>query len=157
MTAYDAEIALSSHKNRDRLTGVQTYVVGSRQSRPNLAHKNEPTNQGCPFCVGGLEAPENYSVRWFVNRWPALSDDNCEVILYSPDHQSCLGNMSYSQAEELIELWSERTRELSERPMVSYVLIFENRGSEPFGPLDARPRSRTVIANTNKLNKNMAH
>ena len=42
-------------------------IVGARQTRPNLPET------GCPFCVGGLEAPEPYAVRWFANRWPALA------------------------------------------------------------------------------------
>ena len=42
-------------------------IVGHRQGRPNLPSAD------CPFCVGGLEAPEPYDVRWFPNRWPALA------------------------------------------------------------------------------------
>ena len=52
----------------DPLTGRPTVVVGSRQGRPNLPQA------GCPFCPGGLEAPDDYDVRWFANRWPALGD-----------------------------------------------------------------------------------
>ena len=51
----------------DHLTGAPTVVVGSRQERPNLP------SDDCPFCVGGLEAPDPYDVRWFANRWPALA------------------------------------------------------------------------------------
>src|ERR1700710_2531361 len=50
------------------LTGDEVVIVGRRQDRPNL-----PTS-GCPFCPGGLEAPEEYDVRWFVNRWPPLPE-----------------------------------------------------------------------------------
>ena len=51
----------------DPLTGEWVSIVGHRQSRPNLP------DDGCPFCPGGLEAPEPYTVRWFENRWPAYS------------------------------------------------------------------------------------
>ena len=50
----------------DALSGASTFVVDSRQDRPNLPEA------GCPFCPGGLEAPEPYDVRWFTNRWPAM-------------------------------------------------------------------------------------
>jgi galactose-1-phosphate uridylyltransferase len=50
----------------DPLTREWVNIVGHRQTRPNL-----PTT-GCPFCVGGLEAPEPYTVRAFENRWPPL-------------------------------------------------------------------------------------
>lgn len=51
----------------DPLTGQWVSIVGHRQDRPNL-----PTS-GCPFCVGGLEAPEPYDTKAFVNRWPAYA------------------------------------------------------------------------------------
>jgi UDPglucose--hexose-1-phosphate uridylyltransferase len=52
---------------RDQLTGDWVNIVGHRQARPNLP------SDSCPFCVGGLEAPEPYDVRWFANRWPAMA------------------------------------------------------------------------------------
>ncbi|MCU1387704.1 MAG: galT, partial [Ilumatobacteraceae bacterium] len=67
---------------RDPHLGTLVHVVGSRQARPNL-----PAT-GCPFCPGGLEAPDPYDVRWFVNRWPAMPGDRCEVVLYAPDHEA---------------------------------------------------------------------
>ena len=64
-----SEVVESTHARTDVHTGIQTYVVGSRQARPNLP------STGCPFCPGGVEAPDPYEVRWFVNRWPAMPDD----------------------------------------------------------------------------------
>ena len=68
----------------DPYLGTVVHVVADRQKRPNL-----PTT-GCPFCVGGLEAPQPYTTRAFTNRWPALQDDRCEVVLYSPHHDGTL-------------------------------------------------------------------
>ncbi|MCL4291650.1 MAG: hypothetical protein KJ056_01265, partial [Acidimicrobiia bacterium] len=49
---------LSGHELRlDPLTGEWVAIVARRQDRPNLP------SGGCPFCVGGLEAPEPYTVR----------------------------------------------------------------------------------------------
>src|SRR5687767_4403682 len=64
----------------DKLTGTPIVIVEHRQDRPNQPAKS------CPFCPGGLEAPEPYDVRWFANRWPSLPDGRSEVILYAPDH-----------------------------------------------------------------------
>ena len=50
----------------DPLTGAQVQIVGSRQARPNLP------GAGCPFCVGGIEAPEPYDTKAFANRWPSF-------------------------------------------------------------------------------------
>lgn len=109
----------------DRHTGVPTYIIGSRQSRPN-----RPTLESCPFCPGGLEAPTGYETRWFANRWPALPDERCEVILYTSEHDATLWSLGGAGARRVIDLWAERTAELGARDDVDYVLIFENRGAE---------------------------
>src|SRR4051794_22234923 len=67
---------------RDALTGAVVAVNAQRQARPNRP------NRDCPFCVGGLEAPDAYDVRAFVNRWPSFDDAQCEVVLYTPAHDA---------------------------------------------------------------------
>ncbi len=99
-------------------------VTPSRQDRPNLP------GQGCPFCPGGLDAPEPYDVRSFENRWPALPDGRSEVVLYSPEHEATFWGLGVDGALKVVRLWAERTATLEARSDVSYVLIFENRGPE---------------------------
>jgi UDPglucose--hexose-1-phosphate uridylyltransferase len=108
----------------DPHTGIRTYVVGSRQARPNLPAA------GCPFCPGGLEAPELYDVRWFPNRWPSMPGERCEVILYTPDHDATFWSLAQDGARKVVDLWAERTAALAARPEIEYVLVFENRGAE---------------------------
>jgi len=142
----------------DPLTGEWVGIVGNRQARPNL-----PTT-GCPFCVGGLEAPEPYDTKAFVNRWPAYAPGDAvddataredgrrpavgaaEVILYSPVHDGSLGSLGAAQIRKVVDLWAERTTALLARPEVEYVLVFESRGAEvgatihhPHGQLYAFP------------------
>jgi UDPglucose--hexose-1-phosphate uridylyltransferase len=105
-------------------TGARVYVVGSRQDRPNL-----PAGR-CPFCPGGLEAPEPYDVRWFVNRWPSMPDNRCEVILYTPIHDATFWSLGVAGARRVVDLWAERSAALGAREDVEYVLVFENRGAE---------------------------
>lgn len=109
---------------RDELTGADVVIVGSRQARPNLP------SAGCPFCAGGTEAPEPYDVRWFVNRWPAMPDDRCEVVLYTPEHDAELWSLGTDGMRKVVDLWADRTAALGARPDVDYVLVFENRGPE---------------------------
>ena len=108
----------------DPVLGTVVHVVGARQERPNLP------SSGCPFCVGGLEAPEPYRVRWFHNRWPAMNDLRCEVVLYTPDHDATFWELGVDGARGVIDLWAERTAALAARDDVEYVLVFENRGAE---------------------------
>ncbi len=144
----------------DGLTRRWVNIVGHRQGRPNL-----PTT-GCPFCVGGLEAPDPYTVRWFANRWPALEPGApididaaeragtaslpaigaTEVILYSPDHDASMSTLPPEQLRAVVDLWADRTTELLARPEIEYVLVFENRGPDvgatihhPHGQIYAYP------------------
>ena len=145
----------------DTHTGQWVNVVGARQHRPNL-----PAD-GCPFCVGGLEAPDDYEVRWFPNRWPALEpgpaldlrspDDPAvprtvratgaaEVILYSPRHDASLASLGARQIRKVVDVWADRTAALMARPEIEYVLVFESRGAEvgatihhPHGQIYAYP------------------
>ncbi len=106
---------------------TRVHVVQSRQTRPNAA---TDVAQACPFCVGGLESPEPYDVRWFSNRWPALPEDRCEVLLYSAQHDASLATLPTDAIRRLIDLWVERTRHHAARSDVSTILIFENRGAD---------------------------
>ncbi len=134
----------------DPLTHEWVNIVDGRQARPNL-----PTRE-CPFCIGGLEAPDPYELRWFPNRWPALAPGDpvdfadatasgttsvsaagaCEVVLFSPDHHQSLATLPCAQVRKVIDLWAERTTELLARPEVEYVLVFENRGREVGATID---------------------
>jgi UDPglucose--hexose-1-phosphate uridylyltransferase len=105
-------------------TGSRTYIVGSRQDRPNLPAA------GCPFCPGGLEAPARYDVRWFPNRWPAMPDGRCEVVLYTPEHDATFWSLGAAGVRKVVDLWAERSALLGSRREIQYVLVFENRGSE---------------------------
>jgi UDPglucose--hexose-1-phosphate uridylyltransferase len=111
-------------RRHDPYADVVVHVVGSRQGRPNLP------SQGCPFCPGGLEAPEPYDVRWFRNRWPAMPGDRCEVVLYTSEHDATFPSLGRAGARKVVDLWAERTSALGARDDVDYVLVFENRGPE---------------------------
>jgi UDPglucose--hexose-1-phosphate uridylyltransferase len=108
----------------DPLTGVQVQVTGSRQKRPN-----RPTGE-CPFCVGGVEAPEPYDVKAFTNRWPSFPDDRCEVVLFAPEHDEELRTLPPEHLRKVVDLWAERTEALGSRDDLAYVLVFENNGAD---------------------------
>lgn len=134
----------------DALTGEWVTIVGARQDRPHL-----PAD-GCPFCVGGLEAPEPYTVRAFTNRWPPLTEGPpleaaaglaadvdrvpargaAEIVLYTPKHDASFASLGVDGARRVVDLWAERTAALLARPDVAYVLVLENRGREVGATID---------------------
>jgi UDPglucose--hexose-1-phosphate uridylyltransferase len=126
----------------DPLTGDWVLIAPHRQTRPNLPET------GCPFCVGGLEAPDPYEVRVFENRWAPLlpgppidaaarhelgarsvpARGAAEVVLFSPDHTASLATIGVDGVLRVVDAWIERTEALLARPEIEYVLVFENRG-----------------------------
>ncbi len=114
----------SSDQRSDPSLSTRVHYVDSRQRRPNL-----PTT-GCPFCPGGLEAPDPYDVRWFPNRWPAMPGERCEVVLYTSDHDATFSSLGVEGALRVIDVWRDRTVALGARDDVDFVLVFENRGPE---------------------------
>lgn len=109
----------------DEYLGTHVHVVAARQNRPVTQG-----NEQCPFCVGGLEAPEPYEVKAFPNRWPALGEGRCEVVLYTPEHDATFSSLGTSGARAVIDVWAERTEALRALDDVEYVVVFENRGAE---------------------------
>lgn len=111
-------------RRTDPLTGESVILVARRQSRPNLPR------EGCPFCVGGTEAPGPYDVKAFPNRWPPLPEGRAEIVLYASDHDATFWSLGLEGATKVVDLWAERTSALGAHDDVDYVLVFENRGPE---------------------------
>ena len=52
----------------------------------------------------------------------------CEVILYSPGHNTAVTELSDSHMKKLVDLWCERFACMSADEKIKYVFPFENRG-----------------------------
>jgi UDPglucose--hexose-1-phosphate uridylyltransferase len=124
-------------------------VAPERQDRTHL-----PPPKYCPLCPTRdsslpTEVPSSdYEIVVFENRFPSFGREAppaqapatpyhsaeaagaCEVVLYSPQHEATLGAMPEEHIVRLVEVWTDRYRELGARPEVAYVFIFENRGKE---------------------------
>jgi UDPglucose--hexose-1-phosphate uridylyltransferase len=40
-----------------------------------------------------LVAPQPHEVRWFPNRWPAMPDGGCQVVLHTPRHDATFSEL----------------------------------------------------------------
>jgi UDPglucose--hexose-1-phosphate uridylyltransferase len=148
-------------------TSEQWVITAThRQDRTFL-----PPRDFCPLCPtkpGGVETDipaQDYQITVFENKFPSLtaspeepavhgselygvdvSQGVCEVVLYSPNHDSSLANESVSNIRRLIEVWADRQAHLGGLDYVDYVFIFENKGKEigvtithPHGQIYAYP------------------
>lgn len=148
------------------LLGEWVATATQRQGRTFL-----PPKDYCPLCPtrpGGFptEVPEpDYEIAVFENRFPSLRKDPgtptvassdlypvrpsqgiCEVVLYSPNHNSSLAQEPVEQIYKLVRVWTDRFRALSLLEFVKCVFIFENKGEaigvtlhHPHGQIYAYP------------------
>ncbi|MBI1983917.1 MAG: galactose-1-phosphate uridylyltransferase [Acidobacteria bacterium] len=117
-------------------------TASHRQHRPLMP------SDSCPFCPGSGRVPDDYDVYIYPNDFPAFSipapepavkgDDlyrverslgRCDVVLYHPDHNTSLPQLSLDHLTRLVRLWRKRFVELKATPGIRYVLIFENKGA----------------------------
>ncbi len=148
------------------LLGEWLATATVRQDRTFL-----PPKDFCPLCPtapGGfpteIPAPD-YDIVVFENRFPSLSpnppepaiagDDfyrvrqsfgECEVVVYTPNHNSSLAQEPVEQIYKLVQVWTDRFRDLSALEFVKHVFIFENKGeaigvtlNHPHGQIYAYP------------------
>lgn len=118
-------------------------VSAGRESRPLMPQDY------CPFCPGSGKVPQNYDVFSYNNDFPILNPEppqitpvqstlyknapsfgKCEVILYTPEHDSSMAKLTPENMEKLITLWIEKYKNFAKQDSVKYVFIFENRGRE---------------------------
>lgn len=133
---------------RDPLTGEWVSFAAHRQGRTHLPPADE-----CPLCASGTErstevAATEYDVVVFENRFPSFgpgqqeqersdamgrtypAEGRCEVIAFGSDHGDSFGDLGSQRARTVVEVWAQRTAELSALPGVEQVFAFENRGAQ---------------------------
>lgn len=146
------------HRRKNLLTGEWVLVSPQRSQRPWQGQKESPDapilpsyDASCYLCPGNTRAggkinPDYEGTYVFANDFPALlpstgalppEDDLlqmqaesgiCRVICYHPNHSFSFAHLNKDQIEEVIHTWQEQYRELSQKPKIAYVQIFENKG-----------------------------
>jgi UDPglucose--hexose-1-phosphate uridylyltransferase len=122
--------------------------------------------------AGGERNPRYTSTFVFENDFAALLPDGpraelgkdslfrvqaetglCRVICFSPRHDLTLPEMALLEIRAVVDVWCEQEVELSSRPEITYVQLFENRGAlmgasnpHPHGQLWANHRVPQIPA-----------
>jgi len=137
----------STELRYDPLLRNWVMYASHRQVRTYL-----PAADDCPLCPTRpghpSEIPEaDYEVVVFDNRFPALTGNGrCEVVCYTPDHNSSFAQLSPQRVSLLLEALIDQTTTLGALPGVEQVFCFENAGAEigvtlqhPHGQIYAYP------------------
>lgn len=153
--------------------GEWVITATHRQDRTFL-----PPKDFCPLCSTRdpafpteIDRP-TFDIAVFENRFPSLRRDpeppsidgtpltpvapaagECEVIVYTPQHDATAASLSVAKLRRLIAVWAHRTLELGGRDEVDYVFVFENKGesigvtlNHPHGQIYAYPYVPPVLA-----------
>lgn len=120
-----------------------TAIAAHRQERPQMP------KDWCPFCPNSGCVPENYDVYLYANDFPTFAspaptpattgfnsalyrtspaEGKCDVVLYHPDHNTSLSELSPEHIEKVVALWQRRFEELRSNKSIKYIFIFENKG-----------------------------
>ena len=136
-----------------------------------------PPRDFCPLCPTrpGHTPTEidraDFEIAVFQNRFPSLRPDppapavagttltpvapaigECEVVVYTPQHDATLAGASVERIRRLIAVWAHRTLDLGARDEIAYVFVFENKGEaigvtlhHPHGQIYAYPHIPPVV------------
>ncbi|MFE0424313.1 galactose-1-phosphate uridylyltransferase [Streptomyces sp. NPDC058953] len=167
-----APVATGSEIRRDPLAGDRIVIASHRQTRTY-----HPPSEACPLCPSragrATEIPAaDYDVVVFENRFPSLAGETgrCEVVCFTPDHDASFADLDEDRARLVLDVWTDRTAALADRPGTEQVYCFENRGAEigvtlghPHGQIYAYPfvtprterMLRTAAAHTARTGRNL--
>ena len=88
-------------------------------------------------------APQEPPLGLYQNR-PARGI--ARVVCYSPKHNLTLAELSIDEIQQLLRVWQGQYNELSQRPEINHVLIFENKG-EVVGVSNPHPHCQIYATN----------
>ncbi|MDP5183190.1 galactose-1-phosphate uridylyltransferase [Blastococcus sp. BMG 814] len=145
-------VATRSQLRFDPLLGEWVVVAAHRQTRTFL-----PPADQCPLCPSRpgrpTEVPESdYQVVVLENRFASLATDvdrgvptaapgnplaerrpglgRCEVVCFTSEHDRDFAQLDRDRVRLVVDVWAERTAELSALEGVEHVFCFENHGEE---------------------------
>lgn len=162
------ELHVTSEMRYDPILGEWVVMASHRQARTFLP----PTSQ-CPLCPTTSNNPSeipatSYDVVVFENRFPSLAlgaldteptsyidpalverrpaRGRCEVVVFTDDHERSFSDLPIERVRTVIDVWADRTADLSAMPGIEQVFPFENCGVEigvtlghPHGQIYAYP------------------
>lgn len=128
---------------------LEKYVIitPGRAERPRdtIAKAVIVPERTCPFCPGKVEkqlivrgypSSKNWRYLAIKNKYPVVELNNPkaygqhEVIVDTPDHFKELAQFSVEELVGLIEVYKDRTKELSKIKDIEYILVFKNYGGK---------------------------
>jgi len=128
---------------------LDKYVIftpgRAKRPRGTIAKAVIIPERSCPFCPGKVEKDliikgypslKNWQYLAIKNKYPVVTLDNSkaygqhEVIVDTPNHLKELAQFKLEELTGLLEVYKDRTKELSQIKEIEYVLVFKNKGGK---------------------------
>lgn len=143
---------------KDYILNRWVIIAKERGKRPNDFLKGEADRKDkgpCFFCPGNehttppeisrIEEDGRWLIRCFPNKFAATTEEmkkvrgeftsmaaygRHEIIVETPDHDMCLGDLKVEHIAKVMDMYSERILENKKHPGIEYALVFKNKGRE---------------------------
>jgi UDPglucose--hexose-1-phosphate uridylyltransferase len=135
-------VVVAAHRQDRPWSGEVVTPPGPRPAQ------HDPSCFLCPGVrrVGGVVNPAYEGVFVFDNDRPCVDTDappprsapdgylsrsatgTARVVCYTPRHDQSLSDLSDAEFDDVLRTWQEQTEELTERPGIEHILVFENKG-----------------------------
>lgn len=145
---------------KDYILDRWVIISENRAARPRQVKRTLPQKVSlCFFCpgnekttppeIGRVEEKGAWRIRWFPNKFPALTQKGSpetrkkgrffsgadaygfhEVLVETPDHSLEMDDLSAGQVADVLRVYALRIKTLSGKKGIRYVSVFKNQGAE---------------------------
>ena len=143
---------MDSEITKDYIQEKYVIIAPKRKNRPRDIERSKKykaiKKQECVFCPQKIdqagtvlltvneskEAKEPWAIKALENKYPCVSTKNPkaygrqEVIIETPDHQKEIEQLSEERIAEILNVYAQRTKSISQDKKIEYILIFKNDG-----------------------------
>jgi len=141
-----------SEIRQDYIQEKYVIIAPKRDGRPHDVERPkriQPVKkQDCVFCPPKIdkagkvlltinetkEKNEPWAIKVLTNKFPSVSTNNPkaygqqEVVVETPDHKKEIEQLSEARIAEILNVYAQRTKAISQDKKIDYILIFKNDG-----------------------------
>ncbi len=143
---------VKSEIRKDYIQEKYVIIAPKRGKRPHDLERPQrltPAKKAdCVFCPANLkkvaktlatsnqtrQKGEPWAIKVIANKFPSVAVDNPkaygrqEVVIETPSHQEEIEDLSTARVAEILKVYADRTKIISQDKKINYILIFKNNG-----------------------------
>ncbi|MFA6255231.1 MAG: galactose-1-phosphate uridylyltransferase [Patescibacteria group bacterium] len=143
---------IKSELRKDYIQEKYVIIAPKRGKRPHDVERPERLvplkKRECVFCPQRIdkaskvlltvsqtkEKKEPWAIKVIANKFPSVSRANSkaygqqEVVIETPGHQEEIEDLSTARVAEILKVYADRTKVISQDKKINYILIFKNNG-----------------------------